>query len=338
MHMANELISLPVAAGTIAAAAGGLGWLCRKARSQLLSEKAALMGILGAFVFAAQMVNFQLPLMPGTSGHLIGAVFLSVVLGPALAAVVLSSVVIVQCLLFQDGGLLAIGCNIINIAIAPSFVGFAVYRLIAAKPDNKIRFYAGATAGSIASALAGSAIVVIEAKVSGVLLIPAGVFLTTMAGVHLIVGVMEGIITIAVLGYLRSVRPDLIEGLSANGAIFSRRTALAGIAALTVITGMGLSLLASDKPDGLEWSYAQRPDQPGFKPVVENPDSRIHKADEIHSKIALMPDYSVRTASDEHPASAGWTSLAGVAGSMVCMGLIWLSARLLRHSIKEAEH
>ena len=210
MHMANELISMPVAAGTIAAAAGGLGWLCRKARSQLLSEKAALMGILGAFVFAAQMVNFQLPLMPGTSGHLIGAVFLSVVLGPALAAVVLSSVVIVQCLLFQDGGLLALGANIFNMGIVASFSSYYLYRLVVKfLGDSRRSQLVSGFVGAWASVFLASIFCAVELAVSGAS--PIAVVLPTMAGIHAFIGIGEGLITGAALGLVLATRADLLQ-------------------------------------------------------------------------------------------------------------------------------
>jgi cobalt/nickel transport system permease protein len=330
MHMANELISAPVAGGTIALAATGLGWVCNKVRQEIASEKVALMGVLGAFVFAAQMVNFQLPMMPGTSGHIIGAVFLAVILGPYLATIALSSVVIIQCLLFQDGGLLAIGCNLINIALIPCFTGYAVYHLVAGDRSSKKRLMAASVLACIIAAQAGSALVVVEASISGVLMIPAGTFWVTMAGVHLLVGIMEGIITVAVLGYLTTVRPDLIDGLDGISSLLSRKAAVLSLVVITLITAAGFSLLASGSPDGLEWSYAERPDQPEFKPVIENKDQHITDADALHSKIAVMPDYSARGASEEHPAAAGWTSLAGVVGSLVCMGLIWLLAKLLK--------
>ncbi len=330
MHMANELISFPVAGVSIGIAGGVLGWICKSIRQDIISEKAALMGVLGAFVFAAQMINFQLPLMPGTSGHLIGAVFLAVMLGPHLAAVVLSSVVIIQCLLFQDGGLLALGCNLLNIAIVPSYIGYYVYRLAAGNKQNKSRLFTGVVAACVVVALAGSAMVVLQASISGVLLIPPVLFLATMSGVHLLVGIMEGMITVAMLGYLASVRPDLIVGLTATRAVLSRNGALISLAVMTLITAAGFSLLASDKPDGLEWSYLERPEQPDFKPVVANSDQRMETADKLHGKIAVMPDYSLGDASELHSASAGWTSVAGIVGSAACMGLIWLTAKLMR--------
>jgi cobalt/nickel transport system permease protein len=329
MHMANELISIPVSGATVGVAAASLGLICGRIRREIVSEKIALMGVLGAFVFAAQMVNFQLPLMPGTSGHLIGAVFLATILGPNLAVVVLSSVVIVQCLLFQDGGLLAMGCNIINIAIVPSYVGYFVYRAIAGDRKNKARLLAAAVIACVLAAEAGSVLVVVEATVSKVLLVPAGTFLATMAGVHLLVGIMEGVVTVAILGYLTTVRPDLMEGITTEG-ILSRKAAIISLVIITIITAVGFSLLASSKPDGLEWSYLERPDRPDFKPLIVNEDARIKAADELHSKIALMPDYSARGASEEHPVAAGWTSLAGIVGSAVCMGIIWLFAGFFR--------
>jgi cobalt/nickel transport system permease protein len=130
MHMANELLSVPVAISTLGIAGGALTVICRAAKKYITPEKVPLMGILGAFIFAAQMVNFQLPLMPGTSGHLVGSVLLAIVLGPHLGAIVISSVVILQCLIFQDGGILAIGCNIINMGLVPSYIGYGVYRLV----------------------------------------------------------------------------------------------------------------------------------------------------------------------------------------------------------------
>jgi cobalt/nickel transport system permease protein len=188
---------------------------------------------------------------------------------------------------------------------------------------------AAAVLACVVAAQAGSVLVVAQASISGVLLIPTGTFWVTMAGVHLLVGIMEGFITVGILGYLAAVRPDLIDGLGSASGVLSRKAAIVSLVVITLMTAAGFSLLASGSPDGLEWSYAERPDQPEFKPVVENKNQFIAAADKMHSKIAIMPDYSAPGASQEHPASAGWTSLAGVVGSVVCMGLIWLLAKAL---------
>jgi cobalt/nickel transport system permease protein len=325
MHMANELLSVPVAAGTLAAAAGGLALVCRKVSRIVSSEKLPLMGILGAFVFAAQMVNFQLPAMPGTSGHMVGAVLLSIVLGSHLAAVVISSVVIVQCLIFQDGGLLALGCNIINMGLVPCYLGYFLYRAVTAGKSSSLRIYIGAMLACLAALEAGAILVPVEATLSGVLVVPFSTFLITMLGVHFLVGLVEGLITVAVLAYLQQVRPDLVLDSLPGKIRLSKNTVLATLVVFTIIASAGLSLLASEMPDGLEWSYLERPDQPGFEPFVSNENSKIATVDELQAKFAPLPDYSVRGAS-----AAAWTSFAGVVGSVLTMIVVWLVVLLLR--------
>jgi len=336
MHMANELLSVPVAAGTLTVAAAALGFVCSKARQIVTSEKFALMGVLGAFVFAAQMVNFQLPVMPGTSGHMVGAVLLAIILGPHLAAVVISSVVIIQCLIFQDGGLLALGCNVINMALVPSYLGYFLYRTVTAGPFSNLRLYVGVMLACMVAIEAGAVLVPIQAALSGVLVVPFSTFLITMLGVHFLVGFVEGLTTMAVLGYLQQVRPDIVVDSLFGKVRLSKRAVLITLVAFTIIIGAGISLLASDLPDGLEWSYAERPDQPDFESAVSNDDFRIAAVDDIQSKFSLLPDYSVRNSAigrphqDQAEAALGWTSFAGVLGSGATMMFIWLIAQILR--------
>lgn len=336
MHMANELLSVPVAAGTLAVAAAGLGFVCRKVRHILAADKLALMGILGAFVFAGQMINFQLPAMPGTSGHMVGAVLLAIVLGPHLAAIVMSSVVIVQCLIFQDGGLLALGCNIINMALVPSYVGYFLYSTVTIGSASSLRLYVGTMFACIISIEAGAILVPVQATMAGVLAVPFSTFLITMIGVHFLVGFVEGLVTVAVLGYLQQVRPDIILDSPPGKTRLSRSAVLATLVVFTIIIGAGVSLLASNLPDGLEWSYSERPDQPDFEPAVANADSTIAAVDDFQSKYSPMPDYSARTSKlgelphEAAEISPGWTSFAGVLGSAITMTVIWLMARILR--------
>jgi cobalt/nickel transport system permease protein len=336
MHMANELLSIPVATGTLAIAAGSLGFICRKVRQVIAAEKLALMGILGAFVFAAQMVNFQLPAMPGTSGHMVGAVLLAIILGPHLAAIVISSVVIVQCLIFQDGGLLALGCKIINLALVPSYLGYFLYRTITNGRFSSLKVYIGAMLACVIAIETGAILVAFQAALSGVLAVPLSTFLITMIGVHFLVGFIEGLVTVAVLAYLQQLRPDIVADSLPGTVRLSKNAVLATLGILAVLTGAGLSMLASDLPDGLEWSYAERPDQPEFETIVSNPDSRITAVDDLQSKYSLMPDYSMRTSKlgdiSDHEAElrADWTSFAGIVGSAVTMAVIWLTAWMLR--------
>jgi cobalt/nickel transport system permease protein len=329
MHMADQLLSVPVAASTLAIAGAGLGFVGRKAREVVSSDKLALMGILGAFVFAAQMVNFPLPAMPGTSGHMVGAVLLAIILGPHAAAIVISSVVIVQCLIFQDGGLLALGCNLINMALVPTYLGYFIYRIATTGNFSSLRAYAGAMLACVIALEVGAVLVPIEASLSGVLVVPFSTFLITMIGVHFLVGLMEGLITVAVLGYLQQVRPDIVADSLPGRVRVSKKAVLATLVVFTIVTAAGLSLLASGLPDGLEWSYLERPEDPDFKPMVSNQDKRIAAAEEIHSKYAALPDYSVRTSDSDEPA-AGWTSFAGIVGAVITMALVWVVARILR--------
>jgi cobalt/nickel transport system permease protein len=327
MHMANELLSVPVAAGTLAIAAGGLGIICRKARQVITSDKIALMGIMGAFVFAAQMINFQLPAMPGTSGHMVGAVLLAIILGPHAGAIVISSVVIVQCLIFQDGGLLALGCNIINMGIVPSYLGYFLYKSFTTGAFSNLRTYIGAMLGCMISIEVGAVLVPIQAALSGVLVVPFATFLVTMLGVHFLVGFVEGLITVAVLGYIQQVRPDIVCNSLAGKIRLSKKAVLASLAIFTIVIAAGLSLFACGFPDGLEWSYAERPDQPNFETMVSNEDSAIAKADDFQTRYSPLPDYSIRTTEE---ASSGWTSFAGVTGAGLTMLFVWLTARILR--------
>ena len=336
MHMANELLSVPVAAGTLAIAATGLGLICRKAGQIITADMFALMGVLGAFVFAAQMVNFQLPVMPGTSGHMVGAVLLAIILGPHAGAIVISSVVIIQCLIFQDGGLLALGCNIINMAIVPSYVGYFLYKITTTGVFSSLRVYIGSVLACVIAIEAGAVLVPIEAAISGVLAVPFSTFLITMLGVHLLVGLCEGLITVAVLGYLQQVRPDVVIDSLPGKVRLSRKAVLITLLVFAAVIGAGLSLVASDKPDGLEWSYADRPDQPDFETFVSNENSTIAAVDDFQSRYSLLPDYSRRrspvneSGQSEVDVSAGWTSFAGIVGSGLTMVIIWLTAWTLR--------
>jgi cobalt/nickel transport system permease protein len=337
MHMANELLSVPVAAGTLSVAAAGLGIICQKAKREITSDKFAIMGIMGAFIFAAQMVNFQLPLMPGTSGHMVGAVLLAIILGPYAGAIAISSVVIVQCLIFQDGGLLALGCNVINMALVPSFVGYWIYRVFVSPRASQWRLYLGSIVACIVALVAGAVLVPIEAGLSGVLRVPFYTFLITMVGVHILIGIVEGLLTAAVLVYLRQVRPDIITECAANTAGVSKGVLYMTLIVATVIVGAGVSVFASSLPDGLEWSYAERPNEPDFKPVISNESRTVTSIDNFQSRYSPLPDYTVRASAFGEiaqgrlvEAGAAWQSFAAVFGSAVTMGLIWLVCWALR--------
>ncbi len=221
-------------------------------------------------------------------------------------------------------------------ALVPSYLGYFLYRTVTTGPFSSLRAYIGTVLACVIAVEAGAILVPIQAALSGVLAVPFSTFLITMVGVHFLVGLIEGLVTVAVLGYLQQVRPDIVIDSLPGKVRLSRKAVLITLAVFTIITGAGISLLASDLPDGLEWSYAERPDQPEFKAAVSNKDPRIVAVDNFQSKYSLMPDYSIRTpvsakaAQQETKISPGWTSFAGVAGSAVTMAVIWLAAWFLR--------
>ncbi len=350
MHMANELLS-PACGGNHAAAGGGRRRHSQPADGQEAlgrgcMEKAPLMGVMGAFVFAAQMINFTLPAMPGTSGHLGGGVLLAILLGPAAGIVAMTGILIVQCLLFQDGGLLALGCNIINMGIVPCLLGWGLYRVLLG-PSQTVRparQYLAAWAACTVGVAGGAGMVPLEASLSGVLRIDIVEFLQVMIGVHLLIGLVEGAITFAVLAYLRRVRPDVL-GLAQSqgqGARPGGRFVLVSLVGTALLLAGVVSWFASTHPDGLEWAY-QDHFKRGGKPAVENPSPLVAAVDRWQAKWTPMSDYTKRStplgqeppgeqgpSQTTWPNVSGWGSLAGVLGTLVTLAGLYLVARKLR--------
>jgi len=168
-----------------------------------------MLGVMGAFIFAAQMINF--PIAGGTSGHLIGSVLASLLLGPWAATLVMSAVFVVQCLLFQDGGLTALGANIFNMGIAGTLAGYGVFLLL----TRLMRGHAGQMIAAFAagwlSVVLGAALTAVELGISGT--VPLHLVLPPMIGVHALIGLVEGAITMAALAAIARARHDLVEHL-----------------------------------------------------------------------------------------------------------------------------
>ncbi len=162
------------------------------------------------------------------------------------------------------------------------------------------------------------------------LLVPTATFLITIVAVHTVIGIIEGLITAAVLLYLKNLRPQImVDSIEPAGP--HRRLLYATVLAASLVIGAGLSLLASDKPDGLEWSYLTRPDQSEFKSIVSNQNAAVAAADDLQSRYSPLPDYSIRTHSEDVAhASMGWTSFAAVAGSAMTMTVVWLVGFTIR--------
>jgi len=347
MHMANELLTVPVAGITLALAGVLVALAAVRARKTLDPERLPLMGVMGAFVFAGQMINFTLPLMPGTSGHLGGGVLLAIVLGPAAGIVTMAGILIVQCLLFQDGGLLALGCNIINMGVVPCMLGWGLYRLILGRGGAGTapwRQYAAAWAACVVGVTAGAALVPVEAAVSGVLLVSPLHFFGVMVGVHLIIGFIEGLITFAVVAYLRQVRPAAV-GLARPDTrrALGRGTVIASLLVTSMLLAGIIAWFASDYDDGLEWSLFGHAYGDTDEALAE-PSDDVAAVSALQSRWSPMTDYSRRAvplgetpgeeesavAEETHSPVDPWKSLAGILGTVVTLGLVYLVSVLLR--------
>lgn len=256
MHAPDGFLTAPTAIATGVLSAGAIAGAVRASRPELDDDRIPLAGVTGAFVFAAQMVNF--PVAAGTTGHLLGGALAAVLLGPSLGLVVVAVVVLVQALVFADGGLTALGYNLFNMAVVTSLGGWAVFR--------GARRLVPASAGgvTVAAAVAGFASVLLSALSFSLMwlfgasaAVPFDRVFTAMVGVHAIIGVGEGLITAGVVAAVLAVRPDLVRG--AEGIAVSsdrirlprtRFVLLALVAALVV--AVGVSQFAVDEPDGLE--------------------------------------------------------------------------------------
>lgn len=321
MHMANELLTPPVAGVLMLLAGAVVAMACWRLSREMDPAKVPLMGVMGAFVFAGQMINF--PILPGTSGHLVGSMLLAILLGPHATCVVMASILIVQCLVFQDGGLLALGANILNIGIIPAYVGYGFFRLLRGDAPRAPRLYAAVFAATMISVLAGAAAVPFEVWMSGVLSVPLPKFLAVMIGLHALVGLGEAVITFLVVGYIVRLRPRLLgqagehlapaeQGLSTTGLLVS-------LAVVALLMGGVVALWASGSPDALESLTARE----GFIQGSEHP--LVDRLSTWQEETAPLPDYQVPGRSE-----ALGTSISGLVGTAFMLCLLWLLARWLR--------
>ena len=264
MHMADALVAPAVAATMYVCSGGVAGFSVKKVRLESDPKKIPVMGVMGAFVFAAQMINFTIP-GTGSSGHLCGGMMLTALLGPYAAFLTMIGVLLIQCLLFADGGLLALGCNIWNMAFYGCFLGyFLFWRPMMKKGMSRGKIAGASILGCVVTLQLGAFSVALETLASGITDVPFTVFVATMQPIHLAIGLVEGLITAAVLCFVYDARPELLwgtdESTQRQKARFSLKKTVAILAVLTVWIGGGLSLFASANPDGLEWSMEKVPE------------------------------------------------------------------------------
>lgn len=243
MHMADALLSPAVGTAMWAGTIVAMGYASKKMKENFDDKITPLMGVLGAFIFAAQMINFTIP-GTGSSGHLGGGMILAIMLGPYAAFLVMASVLTVQAMFFADGGLLALGCNIWNLGIYPCFLVYPlIYKPLVGDSRSPRRILVSSLVSVVAALQLGAFSVVLETLLSGKSELPFGTFVLLMQPIHLAIGIVEGLVTAGVINYVHNARPEILESIPASrplGAEISVRKIIVTFAVLAVITG-GLS-------------------------------------------------------------------------------------------------
>lgn len=307
MHMADALLSPAVGVTMDIISLGAIAY-SMTGKNKITEQKIPMMGVMGAFVFAAQMINFAIP-GTGSSGHIGGGILLAALLGGGPALLTLTAVLLIQCFFFADGGLLALGCNIFNMGVCTCLIGYPlIFRPLCGKQLSPGRLTAACTLSVIVSLQLGSLGVVLETVFSGTTQLPFSAFLGLMQPIHLAIGLGEGLITAAILCFVFHTRPELLEVSFASRPSFSKKAAALFLAAALMIGG-GLSYLASSHPDGLEWSIQKITGATD----LEREGATHQTAAEVQEKTAVMPDYTL--AEKEHS-----TGLAGIAGGILTLG------------------
>lgn len=208
MHIPDGFLSAPVAAATGVVAVAAIAVAVKATNKKMGEKQVPMMGVLAAFIFAAQMLNF--PIAGGTSGHFVGAALAAILLGPWAAVLIMSSVLVVQSLIFQDGGLLALGANITNMGVVAVFSSYYIYKGIdALLKHSRSGILVGAGIGAWFSVVLASLACAAELSISGTS--PWTISIVAMGGVHIFIGIGEGLITVAVLSMIMATRADLLE-------------------------------------------------------------------------------------------------------------------------------
>lgn len=301
LHIPDGFLTLVISLIFWALTIVTVGIAISKTNKSLGERQVPLMGIMAAFIFAAQMLNF--PVAGGTSGHFLGGALAAIVLGPWAGILVMTAVIGVQALLFQDGGLLVMGANIFNMGLLTAMIGFGLYRGVTGRSKGTRMAVAGIAAwlAVVASAL----ITALQLWLSGTtrleIVVPA------MLVVHVLIGLGEAIITVAALTFIEQTRPDILteKAVAAKGG---RGWAYAGV--LISLLAVLLSPLASANPDGLE----RVAEDMGFLALGQD------------APFQILPDYTVPFLGE----TAFSTVVAGVVGALVLLGLMIVIGGLLK--------
>jgi len=334
--MADALLSPTVGAVMWSATAGITAYSAHKVQNQLDDIQIPLMGAIGAFVFAAQMINFAIP-GTGSSGHIGGGLLLAILLGPHAAIITLASVLTVQALFFADGGLLALGCNIFNLGFIPCYICYPlIYKpIVAEKPAHK-RLVAGSILAAVVGLQLGSLGVVLQTYFSNITSLPFTSFLFMMQPIHLAIGLVEGMATAGIVSFIWKARPEILDvGITdqANNRI-SFKNVVIGLLLVAFLTGGGLSWYSSGDPDGLDWSLENVAGHSQSTPAGKI--QEIFKT--IQNKTSFLPDYgfknnesniSFESASSSHNTG---TTVSGLIGGLLVLSCSILVGFLLKRT------
>lgn len=335
MHMADALLSPAVAITMYAASGIAAGISVSKLRKDDNPQKLPTMAVTAALVFAGQMINYTIP-GTGSSGHMCGGMLLSALLGPHAGFLSMIVILAIQCLFFADGGLMALGANIWNMAFYGCFVGYyLIWRPIVsgkwfsgmgAKAGGRARIVCTSLLGCVLTLQLGAFSVVVETSLSGITELPFGAFLALMQPIHLAIGLIEGVVTAAVLVFVYESRPELLRDVDTSGdgvsARHSLRTTLLVLAVVAAIVGGGLSLVASANPDGLEWALfgnaeAGYSENMGLDEEQFGVSSGLaDAAGSVQEATSFLPDYAFPNSE-----SAAGTSVSGLVGSAMVAGV-----------------
>lgn len=331
MHMADALLAPAVAATMYLASGTTAGISVHTLKKEDDPQKLPVMAVTAALVFAGQMINYTIP-GTGSSGHLCGGMMLSALLGPQAGFLSMIVILAIQCLFFADGGLMALGANVWNMAFYGCFVGYyLIWRPIMqshlfgqGKGAQRARIIVASIAGCVVTLQLGALSVVLETSLSGITELPFGAFVALMQPIHLAIGLVEGLITSAVLLFVYESRPELLKCMApAEGnAKQSLKAVILVLATVTVVVGGGLSLLASSNPDGLEWAlfgnaeegYAENMglDEEDYGVTSKIADT----AGAIQEKTSFLPDYAFSNSD-----AAVGTTVSGIVGSAMVAGV-----------------
>jgi cobalt/nickel transport system permease protein len=303
LHIPDGFLTVEVSLVGWVIAVVCIGYAIVKTRGQLGEKQIPLMGVLAAFIFAAQALNF--PVAGGTSGHMLGAALAAIVMGPWAATLIMTSVIALQAVLFQDGGLVVLGWNIVNMGIVGAFTGHLVYRAVRRLAgDGRRSLIAAGAAGAWISVMLGATATAVQLGVSGTSAL--NIALPAMAGVHALIGIGEALITVGALVFIRATRPDLLQ---TGAAAPATRTANWVAVGLTIALALTLvSPLASPQPDGLQ----RVAEDTGFSQTAQN------------SPYEILPGYTVPFIENETLT----TIVAVAAGTLLVFGIAYFVGRI----------